>query len=414
MQHIASDIARALKLQEAGDCSGASAIFESCAACILEHLKDPTVVARMTADEIKHLRTRCEEYINCAHNLRASSQGGGGGTPQGVAGTPQGGGGGTPPKTPQRRVEWDDVVGLEEAKEAMIDALIMPIEFPHLFENEDGSAGGGGIGRTTGVLLYGPPGTGKTYLALATATRSGYAFIEVRSSGIFQKGFGDAERAIRDKFAEARANAPCILFIDEVDSFCSKRREDEHEATRRIKDEMLQELNGVSHGVVVIGATNHPWELDDAFHRRFPSKIYIPLPEFQDRVKLFQLCISKGASRITHEDLRVFAERTAGYSNDEIKTVCNTACNALLRKVREATHFIVHGGVQGDGPIIPCSPSTEGAVEMDAKDMTEDMRKRTRVPPLEAYDILRAIASFVRSSKEEMMKKLEEYRGGAG
>ena len=178
-------------------------------------------------------------------------------------------------------VKWDDVAGLEGAKASLKEAVILPIKFPHLFTGK----------RTPwkGILLYGPPGTGKSYLAKAVATEAKSTFFSVSSSDLVSKWQGDSERYARDSkssqpvewqlcrlvknlFELARESKPAIIFIDEIDSLAGTRSESESEGSRRIKTEFLVQMNGVGHddtGVLVLGATNIPWQLDNAIKRRW-------------------------------------------------------------------------------------------------------------------------------------------------
>ena len=178
-------------------------------------------------------------------------------------------------------VKWDDVAGLEAAKEALKEAVILPIKFPHLFTGK----------RTPwrGILLYGPPGTGKSYLAKAVATEAKGTFFSVSSSDLVSKWMGESERSVtkiylqefdlssfhrlvKQLFQLARENKPAIIFIDEVDSLCGTRGEGESEASRRIKTEFLVQMQGVGNddkGILVLGATNIPWQLDPAIKRRY-------------------------------------------------------------------------------------------------------------------------------------------------
>jgi vacuolar protein-sorting-associated protein 4 len=193
-------------------------------------------------------------------------------------------------------IRWDDVAGLEVAKESLKEAVILPIKFPHLFTGK----------RTPwrGILLYGPPGTGKSYLAKAVATEAKSTFFSVSSSDLVSKWQGDSERCasfllflihslngkffppfsllyfllitrlrrlVKQLFQMARESKPAIIFIDEVDSLAGTRNEGESEGSRRIKTEFLVQMNGVGHddtGVLVLGATNIPWQLDPAIKRR--------------------------------------------------------------------------------------------------------------------------------------------------
>merc|ERR1712183_1029307 len=143
-----------------------------------------------------------------------------------------------------------------------------------------------------GILLYGPPGTGKSYLAKAVATEANSTFFSVSSADLVSKWLGESERLVRSLFDIARQNKPSIIFIDELDSLCSSRSDNESEAARRIKTEFLVQMNGVgvdNDGVLVLGATNIPWVLDSAIRRRFEKRIYIDLPEEHARTAMFKL-----------------------------------------------------------------------------------------------------------------------------
>ena len=167
--------------------------------------------------------------------------------------------------TEKPNVRWEDVAGLDQAKEALKEAVILPIKFPQLFAK-------GNRKPWRGILLYGPPGTGKSYLAKAVATEANSTFFSVSSSDLVSKWMGESERLVKQLFAMARENKPAIIFIDEVDALCGTRGDGESEASRRIKTEMLVQMDGVGHdstGVLVLGATNIPWQLDAAIRRRY-------------------------------------------------------------------------------------------------------------------------------------------------
>merc|ERR1719489_644288 len=197
-------------------------------------------------------------------------------------------------------IKWDDVAGLEGAKDALKGAVIMPIKFPHLFTGN----------RTAwrGILLYGPPGTGKTYLAKAVATEANNStFFSVSSSDLVSKWLGESEKLVKNLFEMAREQKPSIIFIDEIDSLTSSRSDNESESARRIKTEFLVQMQGVGNdndGILVLGATNIPWVLDSAIRRRFEKRIYIPLPEAHARADLFKLNLGNTPHMLTEEDIR--------------------------------------------------------------------------------------------------------------
>jgi vacuolar protein-sorting-associated protein 4 len=205
-------------------------------------------------------------------------------------------------------VKWTDVAGLSKAKEALQEAVILPMKFPQLFT--------GKRKPWKGILLYGPPGTGKSFLAKACATESKGMFFSVSASNIVSKWMGESERLVRSLFDLARQNRPAVIFIDEIDSLMSNRSEGENESTRRIKTEFLVQMQGVGKdddGILVLGATNIPWDLDPAVRRRFQKKIYISLPDKEARCVMLKLNLGNTASNLGDEDFDELAEKTEGY-----------------------------------------------------------------------------------------------------
>lgn len=281
-------------------------------------------------------------------------------------------------------VKWDDIAGLEGAKEALKEAVILPVKFPQLFV--------GNRKPTSGILLYGPPGTGKSYLAKAVATEANLTFFSVSSSDLVSKWMGESERLVKQLFTMARENKPSIIFIDEVDALCGPRGEGESEASRRIKTELLVQMNGVgndSQGVLVLGATNIPWQLDAAIRRRFERRIYIPLPDVEARTRMFEINIGEVPCECTNSDYRTLAEMTDGYSGHDVAVVVRDALMQPIRKIQQATHFkSVIDENDGKEKLTPCSPGDEGAKEMNWIDIGTDELKE---PPLTIKDFIKAI-----------------------
>ena len=282
-------------------------------------------------------------------------------------------------------VAWLDIAGLEGAKEALKEAVILPVKFPQLFT--------GKRKPTSGILLYGPPGTGNSYLAKAVATEANSTFFSVSSSDLVSKWMGESERLVKQLFTMARENKPAIIFIDEVDALCGPRGEGESEALRRIKTELLVQMNGVgndSSGVLVLGATNIPWQLDAAVRRRFERRIYIALPDAEARTRMFELNIGDVPCECSPLDYQALAAMTEGYSGHDIAVVVRDALMQPIRKIQQATHFKKVLLEDGSEKLTPCSPGDDGAIEMSWQNVETDQLLE---PDLTIKDFIKLIKS---------------------
>lgn len=306
-------------------------------------------------------------------------------------------------------VKWSDVAGLEGAKEALKEAVILPIKFPHLFTGK----------RTPwrGILLFGPPGTGKSYLAKAVATEANNStFFSISSSDLVSKWLGESEKLVKNLFQLARENKPSIIFIDEIDSLCGSRSENESEAARRIKTEFLVQMQGVgvdNDGILVLGATNIPWVLDSAIRRRFEKRIYIPLPEAHARAAMFKLHLGATQNSLTETDFRELGKKTDGYSGADISIIVRDALMQPVRKVQSATHFKKVQGPSRADPnnlvddlLTPCSPGDPGAIEMTWMDVPGD---KLLEPVVCMSDMLRSLSSTKPTVNEHDLLKLKKF-----
>ncbi|PCN50067.1 AAA family ATPase [Candidatus Geothermarchaeota archaeon ex4572_27] len=227
-------------------------------------------------------------------------------------------------------VHWEDIGGLADVKQQLIEAVEWPLKHPEFFEQM-------GIRPPKGILLYGPPGTGKTLLAKAVATESEANFISVKGPEVLSKWVGESERAIREIFRKARQVAPCVVFFDEIDAIAPARgmRYGDSGVTERIVNQLLTELDGITtlKNVVVLAATNRPDMLDTALIRpgRFDRLIYVPPPDKQARLEIFKVH-TRRMPLAEDVDLEELAARTEGYTGADIEAVCREAAMITLRR----------------------------------------------------------------------------------
>ncbi len=229
-------------------------------------------------------------------------------------------------------VRWADVGGLTKQREELREAVEWPLKFPELFDAGDARP-------PKGILLYGPPGTGKTLLAKATASESEANFISIKGPELLSKWVGESEKAIREVFRKARQAAPCIIFLDELDSIAPIRSTmgSDSRVTERVISQILTELDGLEElrNVLIIAATNRPDMVDPALLRsgRFDRLLYIPAPGRVERREIIDIHLSR---KPLQEDVNKdkLAEMTEGYTGADLATLANMAVfNAIKRHV---------------------------------------------------------------------------------
>lgn len=247
-------------------------------------------------------------------------------------------------------VRFTDIVGLDDAKRLLKEAVLMPLKYPHLFT--------GILEPWKGILLFGPPGTGKTMLAKAVATECRTTFFNISASTIVSKWRGDSEKLVRLLFEIARYHQPSTIFIDEIDSILSSRTSSgEHEASRRMKTELLIQLDGLikstNERVFLLAASNLPWELDMALLRRLEKRILVHLPSLEAREDMLHKLLPAGKTAAQELNYHEFALKLDGYSGSDIRLVCKEAAmkplRRLMKEIESVTQFDnINWSVQAD------------------------------------------------------------------
>ncbi|MCD7461065.1 hypothetical protein HAX54_045078 [Datura stramonium] len=230
-------------------------------------------------------------------------------------------------------VTFGDIGALENVKDTLKELVMLPLQRPELFCK----------GQLTkpckGILLFGPPGTGKTMLAKAVATEAGANFINISMSSITSKWFGEGEKYVKAVFSLASKIAPSVVFVDEVDSMLGRRENPgEHEAMRKMKNEFMVNWDGLrtkdKERVLVLAATNRPFDLDEAVIRRLPRRLMVNLPDAPNRDKILRVILSK-EELAPNVDLEAIANMTEGYSGSDLKNLCVTAAHCPIREILE-------------------------------------------------------------------------------
>ncbi|XP_021592203.1 uncharacterized protein LOC110599899 isoform X2 [Manihot esculenta] len=296
-------------------------------------------------------------------------------------------------------VTFADIGALDETKESLQELVMLPLRRPDLFK-------GGLLKPCRGILLFGPPGTGKTMLAKAIANEAGASFINVSMSTITSKWFGEDEKNVRALFSLAAKVSPTIIFVDEVDSMLGQRtRVGEHEAMRKIKNEFMTHWDGLltKHGerILVLAATNRPFDLDEAIIRRFERRIMVGLPSIESREMILRTLLAK--EKTENLDFKELATMTEGYSGSDLKNLCVTAA---YRPVRE----LIQQERLKDKEIK--QKAEEGKSSEDASSTKEDKEEKViALRPLNMEDMRQAknqvAASF--ASEGSIMGELKQW-----
>lgn len=288
----------------------------------------------------KELKQKCLQYMDHIDDLKAAST-------KKVPQKASGGNGGSNQEDEDRNalndaikqcivktipdITFKDVAGLDRAKQALQEAVILPKLMPQLFT--------GNREPWRAILLYGVPGTGKTFIAKALAAECKSAFFSISSSDLVSKYQGESERLVKALFEMARAEGSAVVFIDEIDSLCSARGSgDESESSKRIKTEFLVQMQGVgtnNKGVLILGATNFPENIDPAIRRRFEKRIEITLPEWVARKQILESNVKKTPNNITPDQLEDLKNLTDKFSASDLATVMKDAVMMPIRDMQK-------------------------------------------------------------------------------
>ena len=265
-------------------------------------------------------------------------------------------------------ITFDSVAGLEDAKRIFRQTFVFPEKFPSYYEN--------GAQRWKSMLLYGPPGTGKTRLAKAAACENKKNFFSISSSDLISKYVGESEKYIKALFLAAAENAPCIVFVDEIDSMVTTRSDSDSDSASKVKTQFLIELNEAKDDVFFMCATNFPWNIDEAFLRRMENHVYIPLPDKKARVEIIRGRLTKVKHSLADDDINEIADKLEGFSGADIELLVKRVLMKPLTLLENAQYF----RIMENGKLVPLDSSAlnllddlpANVVQKTWKDVTKD------------------------------------------
>ncbi|XP_034710185.1 26S proteasome subunit RPT4-like isoform X2 [Vitis riparia] len=298
-------------------------------------------------------------------------------------------------------VAFEDIGALDDIKESLQELVMLPLQRPDLFK-------GGLLKPCRGILLFGPPGNGKTMLAKAIANEAGARFINVSMSTVTSKWFGEVEKNVRALFTLAAKISPTIIFVDEADSLLGQRTEvGEHYAMRQIKNEFMTHWDGLltkaGERVLVLAATNRPFDLDEAIIRRFEHRIMVGLPSVESREMILKTLLAK--EKAEDLDFKELATMTEGYTGSDLKNLCMTAAYRPVKELLQQERLKEDKKKK--------QKADEGKSSEDASGTNEEAKGEKVIVkrPLNMEDMKQAknrvAASF--ASDEAVMNKLKQW-----
>ncbi|EGD83623.1 hypothetical protein PTSG_04231 [Salpingoeca rosetta] len=296
---------------------------------------------------------------------------------------------------------FSSIVGIKDALQCLQEAVVLPVQFPHLFT---GSRCEEALDKHS---LVWPTRNRK-----AVAAEVNGPFYCVSSSDLISSWLGESEKLIRELFRHAQAqSAASVIFIDEVDSLCRKRSSAEEDSARRIKTELLRQMEGADKEggnarTFLLCATNCPWELDSAFLRRFQKRVYVGLPDLDARRTLMQRLLTGVEHTITDEELQDLAEQTSGYSGSDVVTVMSDATMEPVRELLAAQFWHCEQADDGKCTWRPCDEEEPGALRGNVQDIpAEDAVARS----VRSGDVAKAIARNPRTVSSEELARFLAY-----
>ena len=299
-------------------------------------------------------------------------------------------------------VTFNSIIGLHAVKRALDTGIQVPLQRPELVASGD-------IQHYEGLLLFGPPGTGKSMIAKALANEAqNCSFIQVDRADLVSKWQGQSEKIVNTLFKIARQNKPCIVFVDEIEGLMEDRDGGEGSSNgSKVVTVLLTAMQNLGRDqVFVLGASNYPWKLDKAFYRRFSQIVYVPLPNFGERVKIFKANIFKNeittSKQITHADIEQLALLTEQYSGSHISRVVAAALAICYQRVSKIKYF--KRSIKGKNYWQPCTKEEEGAKRMSIKQAPKIV-----MPPLLMEDLEMALFEIKNNVEAGYLKKLVKW-----
>ncbi|QLG70901.1 hypothetical protein HG535_0A08470 [Zygotorulaspora mrakii] len=270
------------------------------------------------------------------------------------------------------KVNFQDIGGLDNIVADLHESVVYPLMMPEVYTNNPL------LQAPSGVLLYGPPGCGKTMLAKALAKESGANFISIRMSSIMDKWYGESNKIVDAMFSLANKIQPCMIFIDEIDSFLRERASTDHEVTAMLKAEFMTLWDGLltSGRVMIVGATNRINDIDSAFLRRLPKRFLIPLPRKEERLRILEVLLKDTKTDKREFSMETIALHTNGMSGSDLKELCREAALTAAREyIKVKREYMAKGNDAMDASPIEMRPlkTSDFPLKMDAQQSLQSM-----------------------------------------